>query len=199
MAGRMKNRFHYIVFFKPYGVLSQFTRTGGHRSLADYGPFPKDIYSAGRLDVDSEGLLLLTDDNEMKQRMTEPGSGHSRTYLAQVEHIPTEDARARLQEGVLVGEKMTLPAKVRLLDTEPSLPVRPVPIRFRKNVPTSWLEITLKEGRNRQVRKMTAAVGHPTLRLVRIRIDGLTLAGLFPGQSRSLTEKEIVRLKRQAG
>lgn len=191
----MKSPFHYIVFYKPYGVLSQFTRETGHRSLADFGPFPKGIYSAGRLDADSEGLLLLTDDTEVKRRLTDPRFSHHKTYLAQIERIPTQASLERLRGGIPLRGRPTLPARVRVLDVDPVLPPRPVPIRFRKKVPTCWLEVTLTEGRNRQVRRMTAAIGHPTLRLVRTHMGFLSLNGLFPGHSRGLTEQEIAQLR----
>ncbi|HEX9655519.1 MAG TPA: pseudouridine synthase [Bacteroidota bacterium] len=189
-----RSRYHYIIFFKPYGVLSQFTDGEGRQTLGDFGPFPKEIYPVGRLDRDSEGLLLLTDDNGSKHHLTDPGFGHERTYLVQVERAPSNEALRQLRSGVIIEGKRTRPAKVRLLENEPNLPDRAVPIRFRKTVPTAWLEITLTEGRNRQVRKMTAAVGHPTLRLVRIRLGSLSLEGLSPGKSRPLTDKETGKL-----
>ena len=181
----------YILFYKPYGVLSQFTREAGHLSLADYGPFPKNTYAAGRLDADSEGLLLLTNDNTMKHRLTDPTYEHERTYLVQVEGIPVEGDIKRLQNGVMIEKKRTKPAKVKMLISEPHLPPRSVPIRIRKNIPTSWIEMILYEGRNRQIRKMTAAIEHPTLRLVRTSITFLALDGLLPGTSRELTKKEV--------
>ncbi|HUI09617.1 MAG TPA: pseudouridine synthase [Bacteroidota bacterium] len=181
---------HLILFYKPFGVLSQFTREGKWQTLADFGPFPKSVYPAGRLDAESEGLLLLTDDNRITHMVTDPRFGHRRTYVAQVERIPNEGALGRLREGVKIEGRKTLPASVRLLPAEPDLPPRPVPIRFRKSVPTACLEISLTEGKNRQVRKMTAAVGHPTLRLVRTSIGSLTLQGLAPGQWRNATQRE---------
>jgi len=190
---------HYILFHKPFGVLSQFTSEGGRRSLSEFGPFPGNVYAAGRLDVESEGLLLLTNDNALKHRLTEPRYRHSRTYLVQVERIPGKDSLDRLQHGIVIEGRRTQPAEIRLQDSEPVLPPRPVPIRFRKNVPTAWLEITLREGRNRQVRKMTAAVGHPTLRLIRTKIGNLGIEGLKPGEWRGLTEQEIGRLKKDLG
>jgi 23S rRNA pseudouridine2457 synthase len=180
-----------ILFYKPYGVLSQFTREGEWKTLADFGPFPDTVYPAGRLDADSEGLLVLTDDNGIKRRITEPGCRHPRTYVAQVERVPGPAALERLRHGVIIEGKKTRDAGVTLLGGEPEFPPRPVPIRFRKMVPTAWLELTLTEGRNRQVRKMTAAVGHPALRLIRTRIGDLTLEGLTPGMWRSLTADEI--------
>ncbi|MCX6121837.1 MAG: pseudouridine synthase [Ignavibacteriales bacterium] len=181
----------YVLFYKPYGVLSQFTREAGYLSLADFGPFPKNTYAAGRLDADSEGLLLLTNDNDIKHRITDPKFEHDRTYLVQVEGFPDENDIERLQKGIMIEGKRTKPAKAKMLTHEPHMPPRAVPIRFRKNVPTSWIELVLREGRNRQVKKMTAAVGHPTLRLVRTAIIFLPLNGLHPGEHRTLTSKEI--------
>jgi 23S rRNA pseudouridine2457 synthase len=181
----------YIVFYKPYGVLSQFTDDAGRKTLSDFGPFPKGVYPVGRLDADSEGLLLLTDDNDTKHRLLEPRYGHTRTYLVQVERTPTSEALARLRMGVLIEGKKTNEAAVQKLEQEPDVPPRAVPIRFRKNVATAWLEITLTEGRNRQVRKMTAAVGHPTLRILRIAQGPLTLTGMKPGEHRSLDTSEV--------
>ena len=186
---------HYAVFFKPYGVLSQFTREAKHRTLSDFGPFQRDLYPVGRLDADSEGLLLLTNDNTVKKRLTDPRFCHPRTYLVQVERVPAEAALEKLREGVVIQGRETKEAIVKLLEREPDLPPRPIPIRFRKTVPTAWIEVTLFEGRNRQLRRMTAAVGHPALRLVRVALGELTLAGLEPGGSRDLTREEIQRLR----
>ena len=188
-------RLHYFLFYKPFGVLSQFTKEGSDKTLTDFGPFPNDVYAAGRLDADSEGLLLLTNDNELKHTLTHPKFNHPRTYIVQVEAVPADDVLEKLRGGIIVMSKETKPAEVRLLTSDPVLSPRPVPIRFRKTIPTSWIEITLREGRNRQVRKMTAAVGFPTLRLVRTRIGFLSLDGLQPGESRRLTRDEIRRLK----
>lgn len=188
-----------ILFYKPYGVLSQFTPEGGHPTLADFGPFPRDVYPVGRLDADSEGLLLLTNDKNLQHRLTEPKFGHERTYWAQVERVPTPEALQRLARGVTIGAHRTSPATVRLLDAEPVLPARSVPIRYRKNIPTAWIELVLTEGKNRQVRRMTAAVGHPTLRLVRVGIVFLTLEGLQPGEWRQLTTTEVRRLEDVVG
>jgi len=184
----------FILFNKPYGVLSQFTREGPWGSLKDYGPFPPDVYAVGRLDADSEGLLLLTDERRIRHWLIDPKEEHPRTYLAQVERIPDEAALGRLRTGVMIDGGKTKPAEVTLLSQEPSIPPRPVPIRFRKSVPTAWLELTLREGRNRQVRKMTAAVGHPTLRLIRTAIAHLTIAGLAPGEHRELSPAEVKQL-----
>lgn len=183
-----------ILFYKPYGVLSQFTPEGDHPTLADFGPFPQDIYPVGRLDADSEGLLLLTNDKNLQHRLTEPKFGHERTYWAQIERVPSPDALENLARGVTIGDHRTNSATVRLLDAEPALPARSVPIRYRKNVPTAWIELKLTEGKNRQVRRMTAAVGHPTLRLVRVGIVFLRLEGLQPGKWRELTAAESKRL-----
>jgi 23S rRNA pseudouridine2457 synthase len=187
---------HSLLFYKPYAVLTQFSREAGHQSLADFGPFPLDVYPAGRLDADSEGLLVLTNDNRLKQLLTEPRFNHPRTYVVQVERIPDEQALQQLRDGVIIEGLNTKPAEVRLLGDEPQLPPRPVPIRFRKNVPTAWIELTLREGRNRQIRKMTAKVGFPTLRLVRTRIGSLTLKGLRPGEWRELKPEEVGEILR---
>jgi pseudouridine synthase len=179
-----------IRFWKPYGVLTKFTDAEGRPTLADYITLP-DVYAAGRLDMDSEGLLLLTDSGRLSTRLTDPAFEHSRTYWAQVERIPNAAALKALAEGVRVQDYVTRPAKVRLLETVPDLPERSVPIRERKNVPTAWIELTLTEGRNRQVRRMTAAVGHPTLRLVRWAVGDITLAGLQAGEWEVLSETDI--------
>jgi pseudouridine synthase len=172
-------------FWKPYDVLTQFTDAEGRQTLADYITIP-NIYAAGRLDKDSEGLLILTDDGGLNARLTQPKYAHPRTYWVQVERVPDEDALAQLRQGVVIKGKKTRPAQAKLLPSEPAIPPRPVPIRYRKNVPTVWVELTLTEGRNRQVRRMTAAVGHPTLRLVRWAIGPITLEGLAPGELQEL-------------
>jgi len=181
----------YILFNKPYAVLSQFTSGEGKRTLVEFG-FPKGIYPVGRLDYDSEGLLLLTDDNRVKHRLTDPKFDLPKTYLAQIERIPDRTALERLRIGIVIEGKRTKPAKISLLFEEPDLFPRSVPIRFRKSVPTAWSELTIREGRNRQVRKMTAAIGHPTLRLVRIKIGRCGLSGLKPGEWREIEKEEIV-------
>jgi 23S rRNA pseudouridine2457 synthase len=181
----------YILFYKPFDVLSQFT---GESTLKDFIPIP-DIYAVGRLDRDSEGLLLLTDDGPLQHRLTDPQFEHPRTYWVQVEGIPDAAALRRLESGVTIQDYRTKPAKARLLEQEPELAPRHPPIRVRKNIPTAWIEITLTEGRNRQVRRMTAAAGYPTLRLVRLRIGSLSLDGLQPGQWRDLTPGEVKRLR----
>lgn len=182
-----------IRFWKPYGVLTQFTDQEGRPTLADYIDLP-GIYAAGRLDYDSEGLLLLTDSGRVNQRLTQPRFEHPRTYLVQVERIPDERALQQLRTGIVIKGHKTRPAQVRLLTAPPDLPERPVPIRYRKNVPDCWLEMILTEGRNRQVRRMTAAVGHPTLRLVRWAIGPITLIGLQPGQWSELDPAQMQAL-----
>ena len=188
----MNNR--YIIFHKPYGVLSQFTQESPkHITLKEYIDVP-DVYAVGRLDWDSEGLLLLTNDGQLQHRLAHPRFGHKRTYWAQVERIPDVDAIHQLQTGVEIQDYRTRPAQVRLLLEEPSVVQRIPPIRFRKSIPTAWLEMTLTEGKNRQVRRMTAAVGFPTLRLIRISIGNIQLDDLSPGQWRELTSLEVTRL-----
>jgi len=182
-----------IIFNKPYGVLSQFTPEHGHGSLADFS-LPKGVYPAGRLDHDSEGLLLLTSDGSLQARISDPKHKTAKTYWAQVEREITEDALAALRAGVTLRDGPTLPCGASALP-DPGLPDRTPPIRFRKTVPTSWAELILKEGRNRQVRRMLASVGFPVLRLLRRAIGSLTTEGLEPGCWRELTEKEIAKLR----
>lgn len=182
-----------IAFFKPYDVLTKFTDSEGRPTLADYIDLP-NVYPAGRLDRDSEGLLLLTDDTRLAARIADPKHELAKVYLVQVERIPDESALAKLRQGITIQGYRTRPAKADLLTEEPDLPPRPVPIRFRKNVPTAWLSITLREGKNRQVRRMTAAVGHPALRLLRIAVGPIHLADLQPGHRRELTPREVQSL-----
>lgn len=171
-----------IAFHKPYGVLSQFTsNSSANRTLAEFG-FPKNVYAIGRLDADSEGLLLLSDEPKLNARLLDPRFAHEREYWAQVERIPTPDALRRLEHGMVIQNHQTRPARAWILDPQPDLPPREPPIRFRKTVPTCWLELELIEGKNRQVRRMTAAIGHPTLRLIRVRIGKFELGDLPPGQ-----------------
>jgi 23S rRNA pseudouridine2457 synthase len=190
----------YILFYKPYDVLCQFTDENGRSTLKDYIPIP-NIYSVGRLDRDSEGLLLLTDNGQLQHRLGHRQFAHPRTYWVQVERIPDLNALEKLRQGLPIQDYRTRPAIVNLLDFEPDLPPREPPIRYRKSVPTAWLEITLTEGRNRQLRRMTAAVGYPTLRLIRTAItidknNKLCLTGLQSGQWREVTEKERKALER---
>ncbi len=199
-AGRIHIKFfpqegrEYLAFYKPFDILCQFTPEPGSDkgTLAQFG-FPKDVYPIGRLDADSEGLLILSDDPRLNSRLLDPKNGHSRTYLAQVENVPPQSAIEKLETGVDIKGHWTLPAKVSLVNEEPQLPEREKPIRFRKNIPTAWLKVTITEGKNRQVRRMTAAVGHPTLRLVRVAIGTLQLENLdlLPGQWRKLTDEEL--------
>lgn len=185
-------KYRYILFYKPYGVLSQFTDNSGdkRRTLKDYVSV-ESVYPVGRLDWDSEGLLLLTNHAQLQHRLSHPRFQHPRTYWVQVERIPDPDALRQLRTGVIIDHQLTRQALVQMLNTEPQLPPRDPPIRFRKSVPTAWLEMTLTEGRNRQVRRMTAAVGFPTLRLVRVAIAHLRLERLQPGQWRDLTPDEL--------
>lgn len=184
----------YLVFNKPYGVLSSFTDPEGRPVLSDYIPVP-GVTEVGRLDFDSEGLMLLTDDGRLSHLLTHPRYHVPKTYLAQVEGLPTEEALAMLRRGVLVKGQMTGRTEVELLAETPDLPPRPVPVRVRANIPNSWLRIVLREGHKRQIRHMTAAVGYPTLRLVRIAIGPLTLGDLQPGQWRPLTPAELEQLR----
>ncbi len=174
-----------LAFHKPYGVLSQFTPDQpGQRTLAEFG-FPPDVYPLGRLDLDSEGLLLLSDEPGLNQLLLHPDSRHERTYWAQVEGVPDAGALLRLSRGrLLIRGHRTLPCRARLLEDAPALPPRDPPIRHRAKIPDRWLELVLTEGKNRQVRRMTAAVGHPTLRLFRAAIRGIRWDGLAPGQWR---------------
>lgn len=174
-----------VLLNKPYGFLSQFTPEGRWRGLADLLSVP-GVYVAGRLDADSEGLLLLTDDGGLQAKIAEPRHKLPKTYWVQVEGEPTDDALDQLRRGVRYADFTTRPARVRRID-DPALWPRDPPIRFRKSVPTSWIEIQIAEGKNRQIRRMTAHVGYPTLRLIRYAIGALTLDGLVPGQSRVMT------------
>ena len=183
--------FQYIAFYKPYGVLSQFTREAGHDSLASFG-FPEDVYPVGRLDCDSEGLLLLSNDGAFIKKLLNPKFGHEREYAVQVDGAIQKDALKTLQKGVVIKGYKTKPCKARLCDEDPDFEPRYPPIRERKNIPTSWIYLTLTEGKNRQVRHMTAAVGFPTVRLVRVRIEKLSLDGLKTGQWRHIQKKDVL-------
>lgn len=194
-----------LAFNKPYGVLSQFTAEhSGQRTLAEFR-FPKNVYPIGRLDADTEGLLLLSDEPALNERLLHPRHAHEREYWAQVENIPAAHALVKLSRGLEIQGRKTLPCRAWILDLQPrvadggtyhripTVPPRDPPIRFRKTVPTCWVGLELIEGKNRQVRRMTAAIGHPTLRLIRVRIGGFTLGQLAPGKW-----KELNRLEREA-
>lgn len=187
--------FDYYAFYKPYGYLSQFTDEDGNPGLGQILDLPPDIYPVGRLDKDSEGLLLLSNDKKLNNNLLNPNNKHKRTYWAQVDRSITPEAILQLQKGVEIkvgkSKYKTLPCNAEVI-SEPELPDRNPPVRFRKNVPTSWISITLIEGKNRQVRKMCAAVGFPCLRLVRVQIEGLGLNDLAVGELRQVTKQEIL-------
>jgi 23S rRNA pseudouridine2457 synthase len=170
-----------IAFNKPYGVLSQFTSDGSqNRTLAEFG-FPKNVYPIGRLDADSEGLLLLSDELDLNERLLHPRHAHEREYWAQIERIPTAEALRKLSKGVSIQGRKTLPCRAWLLEPQPQVAPRDPPIRSRKTVSDCWIALELIEGKNRQVRRMTATIGHPTLRLLRVRIGDFRLLNLIPG------------------
>jgi len=179
-----------VAFHKPYGVLSRFTPDGSpNRPLSEFG-LPKAVYPLGRLDADSEGLLLLSDEQQLNETLLHPRHAHHREYWAQVERIPSPDALLKLCEGLTIQEHQTLPCRAWVLDPPPEVHPRDPPIRFRKTVPTCWIGLELVEGKNRQVRRMTAAIGHPTLRLIRVQIGGLKLGELAPGGWKKLGPHE---------
>jgi 23S rRNA pseudouridine2457 synthase len=181
-----------IALHKPFGVISQFTPDGSpNRTLADFG-LPKGVYPIGRLDADSEGLLLLSDEADLNERLLHPRQAHGRIYWAQVENIPTPESLRQLEKGIVIQERKTLPCRAWLLEPQPEFPPRVPPIRQRKSIPTAWVGLELVEGKNRQVRRMTAAIGHPTLRLIRVRIGNFELADLPAG-----TWKELARAERE--
>jgi 23S rRNA pseudouridine2457 synthase len=179
-----------IAFNKPYGVISQFTPDGSpNRTLAEFG-FPKGVYPIGRLDADSEGLLLLSDEAELNQRLLHPRQAHEREYWVQVERIPSSEALSELSRGVTVQGRHTLPCRAWMLEPQPEVPPRDPPIRVRKTVADCWIAMELVEGKNRQVRRMTAAVGHPTLRLMRVRIGSFEVTGIEAGKWKVLSAAE---------
>jgi len=184
-----------LLLNKPYGVICQFTGDGRHPTLKDFVDIPR-VYPAGRLDTDSEGLVALTDEGRLQGAIADPRNRLEKAYWAQVEGVPGEDALAALRRGVELNDGPTLPAGARAIEPPPALWDREPPIRFRKAVPTAWIELTLREGRNRQVRRMTAAVGLPTLRLVRHRIGSWTISGLAPGQWREVPAPNPAELSR---
>jgi len=179
-----------IAFNKPFGVLSQFTSDGSkNRTLAEFD-FPKNVYPIGRLDADSEGLLLLSDEPEWNAKLLQPRHAHEREYWAQVERVPSPEQLKKLERGVVIAGRKTLPCRAWLIDPQPVIAPRVPPIRFRKSVPDCWIGLELIEGKNRQVRKMTAAIGHPTLRLMRVRIGNFWLGELEAGKWRALSDAE---------
>jgi 23S rRNA pseudouridine2457 synthase len=179
-----------IAFNKPFGVLSQFTGDGSqNRTLAEFG-FPKNVYAIGRLDADSEGLLLLSDEPEWNAKLLQPRHAHEREYWAQVERIPLPEQLKKLEHGVIIEGRKTLPCRAWMLEPQPVIAPRDPPIRFRKSVPDCWIALELIEGKNRQVRKMTAAIGHPTLRLMRVRIGNFWLGELEVGKWKMLSDEE---------
>ena len=188
----------YFIIYKPYLVLSQFSAMDGKQTLADYFQVPKDVYPIGRLDYDSEGLLILTNDKQLNNRLLNPFFAHEREYWVQVDGAITPEAVGQLQKGTFINidgkQYRTKPCKAMLFTEPPIVPERNPPIRFRKEIPAPWLQLTLKEGKNRQVRKMTASVGYPTLRLIRYRIEKLTIDALQPGEMISIGQKDIYKL-----
>ena len=188
-----EKKLNYFVLNKPYGYLSQFTDKLNRKTLSNLKNIPKNVYPIGRLDMDSEGLLLLSNDKLLVDYLLNPQNLHEKEYLAQVEGIPTEEEMIKFRNGLVIENKKTLPAKIEIV-TPLNIPGRVPPIRKRINIPVCWLKIVITEGRNRQVRKMTAAIGHPTLRLIRIRIKNLNLENLKSGEIRELTEKEVKEL-----
>ncbi|MFP5384602.1 MAG: pseudouridine synthase [Bacteriovoracia bacterium] len=180
----------YILFHKPYGVLSQFTPEDGARSLGEFN-LPPDVYPAGRLDKDSEGLLLLTDDGPLIEKLLNPRNEKPKTYWALVERVPSAEELEKMRKGLKIEDYVTRPCEVKILDPQPDVPPRDPPVRVRKTVVDIWIEIRIVEGKNRQVRKMTAAIGHPTLRLIRKKIAGLDLGNLAPGEWMEIPKSEI--------
>ena len=186
----LETPFVLIAFHKPFGVLSQFTGDGpAKRTLAEFG-FPKNVWPIGRLDADSEGLLLLSDEPAWNERLLHPRHAHEREYWAQVEKVPTPESLKRMEKGVLIQGRKTLPCRAWVLEPQPEISPRNPPVRFRKSVPDCWIALELIEGKNRQVRRMTAAIGHPTLRLVRVRIGNFRLGDLPAGRWRVLSPEE---------
>lgn len=190
-----EKKFNYFVLNKPYGYLSQFTDKLNRKTLSNLKNIPKNIYPIGRLDIDSEGLLLISNDKLLVDYLLNPQNSHEKEYLAQVEGIPTEEEMNKFRSGLIIENQKTLPAQIEVINS-PNLPDRVPPIRRRMNIPVCWTKIVITEGRNRQVRKMTAAIGHPTLRLIRIRIKNITLGDLKAGEIRELNKIEIRKLKK---
>jgi len=188
-----------LAFHKPCGVLSCFTPDGSpNRTLAEFH-FPKRVYPIGRLDADSEGLLLLSDEAALNEKLLHPRHAHEREYWAQVERIPTTESLLKLGQGLQIQDRLTLPCRAWILDPQPDVPPRNPPIRFRKTVPTCWIGLELLEGKNRQVRRMTAAIGHPTLRLIRVRIGGYKLRNIAPGSWIALSANDRMLVLSHSG
>ena len=187
----------YFFIYKPYKVLSQFTSNEDKQTLANFFFVPKDVYPVGRLDYDSEGLLILTNDPAVNYRLLNPAYKHEKEYWVQTEGIITQQALMELEKGVVISidgkAYKTLPAATKLFTTNPAVQERNPPVRFRKSIPTTWMSLTLTEGKNRQVRRMTAKVGFPALRLIRYRIEKITLENLLPGEIKELTKQEIYK------
>ena len=188
---KLKLPFRYIALHKPYGYLSQFTGEEGQQTLADFS-LPKGMYAVGRLDRDSEGLLLLSNDGKFSHRLLDPQFAHERTYWAQVDGVPCEEAISQLCDGLLLKGYHTKPCRAQIISPQPDIPPRDPPIRIRKSIPTTWISLTLTEGKNRQVRRMTAKVGFPTLRLIRKSIGRLQLADLKVGQWKYVSKTDIM-------
>lgn len=188
----------YFIINKPYGLLSQFSPEGDKKGLGELFPFPKDVYPVGRLDADSEGLLILTNDKQLNHQLLNPRFKHWRTYWVQVDGTVSQAARQQLESGISIKVNKTnyhtLPARARIMPHPPELEERVPPVRYRKEIPTSWIAISLQEGKNRQVRRMTAAVGFPTLRLIRVQIEGLQLSNMHIGEVRELPKETIYNL-----
>lgn len=187
--------YKYFALHKPYGYLSQFTDKLNRKTLSHLKNIPKEVYPIGRLDMDSEGLLLLSNDKMLVDYLLNPKKSHEKEYLAQIEGSPTEEEIIKFRKGLIIENKRTLPAQIEIINS-PNLPDRIPPIRKRTSILVCWVKIVITEGRNRQVRKMTAAIGHPTLRLIRIRIKNIKLGNLKQGEIRELTKDEILNLKK---
>lgn len=188
----------YYVIYKPFGMLSQFTKEGNRTTLAELFTFPKDVYPIGRLDAESEGLLIISNDKKLNHYLLHPTFKHERIYLAQVDGAVTDAAINQLSKGVSITVEgkicVTLPAKVQKIDSPSGIAERNPPIRVRKSIPTSWIQLSLTEGKNHQVRKMTAKVGFPTLRLIRSQIEELNIDGMKPSDVKELKQEEIFKL-----
>ncbi len=186
--------YQYYKIYKPYGMLSQFTDAAGRMTLKKLQDFSQDIYPVGRLDANSEGLLLLTNDKALTDTLLNPSNSHEREYWVQVEGLPETEDLMKLDNGIIIKGRKTLPAPAEII-SDPVVPKRVPPIRFRKNIPDAWIRVILTEGKNRQVRRMTAAIGYPTLRLIRVRIENIRLGNMNPGDVKALADTEIMHLK----